>query len=926
MKSSGLSTFTRVVVLSAFYLVGAMLGKASAFMPGNISLVWPPAGIALAAILLFGYRFWPGVAAGSLLCSFTNGEELGLLSIASAVGNTTGAVVCAYLLDRFVHFRPSMERVQDVAGFVLLACFLGTTLNALFEAASFYVSGSLAWEHLFDRAVDRWVPNALGTLVVAPAILVWTQATSVRWRRPLILEAALCLAGLLATTILSFNSWYFYGVQNYPLAFLPYPFLVWSALRFGQRGAITATLVTSILAIDGLLQGLGPFAAARIQTSLVLLGCYIGVLAVTNLLLAASAAEKKAALRQTMELQERFRAVVEDQTDLLCRFDRSGNITFVNDAYCRFHRKTAHELAGSNFFGAFSKDDREIPFQTFLSLSPSNPVFRYDIRVIPPKGVPLWQQCTIRALFTEDQQIREFQAVIQDITQRKESEEAARLAAERLRAIMDSMVDGIIIVDEKGLIVSANPAAEQIFQRQTGPWLQTPARALFDNPEAYDAYLSRRQEARDPEIVELSVRRPGGNWIPVDLAASAIFHGGLRIDILVVRDITERKRMEEQFRQSQKMEAIGRLAGGIAHDFNNLLQAMLGDCNLLSHRLPTGDPNRNSVEQIQKTMERARALIQQLLAFSRKQSPTPKVLALNAAVTEMHQLLKRLISYSITIEFHLDPHPLCVRAEPGQLEQIILNLSINARDAMPDGGLLTIETGIAALPRPDAPSTLTAGSYAVLTITDTGHGIPPEIMPRLFEPFFTTKEADKGTGLGLSIAQSAIQKNGGAITVASEPGRGTRFVIYLPMAGLEELEAAPQPVANEIARGRETILLVEDEELVLLMLTELLKAEGYTVLDAANGSAALNIAKNHAGPIDLLVTDLSMPGVTGWELASRLQELGRSMPVLYMSGYSDEEVNQRGELVNCADFLQKPFQPRTLLVKMRQILEGRKTG
>jgi CheY-like chemotaxis protein len=374
------------------------------------------------------------------------------------------------------------------------------------------------------------------------------------------------------------------------------------------------------------------------------------------------------------------------------------------------------------------------------------------------------------------------------------------------------------------------------------------------------------------------------------------------------------------------MEAIGRLAGGIAHDFNNLLQAMLGDCNLLSQRLPSGDANRNSVEQIQKTMERARALTQQLLAFSRKQSPTPKVIALNAAVTEMHQLLKRLISDSITIEFQLHSEPICVRAEPGQLEQIILNLSINARDAMPDGGLLTIQTAMVVLPRPGAPSTLAPGSYAVLTIADTGYGIPRETLPRLFEPFFTTKEAGKGTGLGLSIVQNAVQKSGGGISVESEPGRGTRFDIYLPIAGVGELEATPQPTIEENTRGRETILLVEDEELVLLMLTELLKAEGYTVLDANNGSVALNIAKTHSGRIDLLVTDLSMPGVTGWELATRLQEMGRPLPVLYMSGYSDEEVNQRGVLVNCADFLQKPFQPQTLLVKMRQILEGRKIG
>jgi PAS domain S-box-containing protein len=707
MNSPNLSTFTRVVVLAAFYLIAALLGNASAFMPGNISLAWPPAGIALAAIVLFGYRYWPGVAAGSLLCAFCNGHSLGVFTIASALGNTLGAIVCAYLLERFVQFRPSLERVRDVAGFALLACALGTTLNALFEVVSLYAAGSLPWEQMFNRTVERWVPNALGMLLVAPVILVWSQSIADRWRPTKLLEAAVCMVCLLTTTILSFNSWYFYGVQNYPLAFLPYPFLVWSALRFGQRGATTATLVVSALAIEGLLHGQGPFATAHIQTSLMLLGCYIGVVSTTNMLLAASTMERAAALKQTAELQARLRAVVEDQTDLLCRFDRSGIISFVNEAYSRFQRKTPQQLIGSNFFDSMPQADREIPLKTFLSLTPSNPVLRYDVRVIPPHGTPLWQQCTLRALFGEDGQIHEFQVVIQDITQRKESEEAARLAAERLRAIMDSMADGVIVVDDQGRILSANPAAEKIFQRKPEAWLQAPARGLFDQPAAYDDFLKRRHAGIGPEIIEMSVTRTGKTPIPVDVVASEFFHGGFQVIILVVRDITERKRMEEQFRQSHKMEAIGRLAGGIAHDFNNLLQAMLGDCNLLSRRLPPDDPNREPVDQLCKTVERARALTQQLLAFSRKQSSTPKVQSLNTAVTEMHQLLKRLISDSITIHFQLDPHPIHICAEPGQLEQIILNLSLNARDAMPNGGLLTIETRLTTITSPDTLSSST---------------------------------------------------------------------------------------------------------------------------------------------------------------------------------------------------------------------------
>ena len=304
-----LTTFTRVVLLIALYFLGGLLGKETSFLSGTIALVWPPAGIALAAILLFGYRFWPGVALGAVLFSFMNGTPIGFFTLGTAIGNTMGAVVCVFLLKRFVAFENSMERIWDVIGYVGLACFLGTTVNALFCVVSLAYAGSVTWDNLLAATLVWWVPNALAGLVVAPFIIAWATPPTLNFQfnsRALV-EAVVCGTGLVFGTLVSFDSWFVYGIQSYPLAYLPFPFLFWGALRFGQRGATTGTLLVSALAIYSLLHRRGPFVADREVNSLMLIGSYIGTLAITNLLLAAaSAARRKAELaRAQSESQAR---------------------------------------------------------------------------------------------------------------------------------------------------------------------------------------------------------------------------------------------------------------------------------------------------------------------------------------------------------------------------------------------------------------------------------------------------------------------------------------------------------------------------------------------------------------------------------------------------------------------------------------------
>ena len=391
-------------------------------------------------------------------------------------------------------------------------------------------------------------------------------------------------------------------------------------------------------------------------------------------------------------------------------------------------------------------------------------------------------------------------------------------------------------------------------------------------------------------------------------------------------DVTDRKNLEEQLRQAQKMEAVGRLAGGIAHDFNNLLMVIQGYADLLAERLPAGDPLRRNAEQIQMAGQRATSLTRQLLAFSRKQMLAPSVISIQAVVADMEKILRRLIGEDIQLETSSAADLWMVKADRSQIEQVIMNLAVNARDAMPQGGRLTIETANVELDSSFSRHAvvMAPGKYVMLAVTDSGCGMDAETQAHLFEPFFTTKEKGKGTGLGLATVYGIVKQSGGYVWVYSEPGRGTSFKIYLPR--IAEGNARPwkdnRTESKTLPRGSETVLLVEDEEGVRQLAREYLETNGYTVLEAEDGHTALELAAMHAGPIQLLMTDVVMPGISGRELAERVAKSRPEMKVLYMSGYTDQAVVHHGILDTGAVLLQKPFTMATLASKLREILEG----
>ena len=430
-------------------------------------------------------------------------------------------------------------------------------------------------------------------------------------------------------------------------------------------------------------------------------------------------------------------------------------------------------------------------------------------------------------------------------------------------------------------------------------------------------------------------RTRSGEIIDVEVTSDDLHVGRARARLVVAIDVTERKRIEaalsasqEQLRQSQKMEAVGSLAGGIAHDFNNLLTAILGYCDLALESSEPQSVVRDDVQEIKRAAQRAAELTHQLLAFSRRQMLKPTVFALNSAVEGTEKILRRLISESIVLDLSLAPDSLLVRADPAQVEQVILNLAVNARDAMPRGGRLVLATGESVFMRSEmvAGGTLPPGRYATLSVRDSGSGISLAIRDRLFEPFFTTKERGRGTGLGLATVYGIMQQSGGGVDVQSVPGEGSIFTVYFPLATEPEPAATAQRLLEASERGEGTILLAEDDDAVRAIARAILQRAGYQVLDAHDGASALALAEAHAGHIDLLLTDVIMPGMNGRELAERMTLRRPGLPVLFVSGYTDNVLADLGIPSADTALLDKPFTPASLTAAVAAILGDARVG
>jgi len=642
--------------------------------------------------------------------------------------------------------------------------------------------------------------------------------------------------------------------------------------------------------------------------------------------------ERRQAEEALRESEERYRLLFENNPQPMWVYDNE-TLAFlaVNDAACAHYGYTRAEFLATTIRDIRPQEDVPLLLQNLKA--PETKYRRGGVwRHRRKDGTTMEVEIASHALqfLGRPAQL----ALATDVTERRRAEEDLRQSEQKYRDIFDFATVGIYQSRDDGSLITVNaPLARMLGYDSPEDLMKSNLDDIYMDPAERREWISRYEPGEKGHRRELRWKKKDGKPIWLELNARTIRNadGSTRYIEGFVHDITDRRESEEEKRrlleqlvQSQKMEAVGQLAGGIAHDFNNLLTAITGYSELLLGELPPEDLRRSHAEEIRKAGELAASLTQQLLAFSRRQVLEPKILDVNTVVSDIERMLRRLIGEHIELKTRKEPDLWKVRADPGQIEQAILNLVINARDAMPHGGTLAVETYNRRLDESYAAShvPMQAGEYVEVAVIDTGSGISDEVMARLFEPFFTTKEVGKGTGLGLSTTYGIVKQSGGYLWCESEVGRGTTFHVYLP--GVEEPVVHPEPrtAPPPIHPGDETVLLVEDEPEVRSLVQRILKTQGYTVVTAANPDEALAVAREFKGTIQVMVTDVVMPGMSGLQLAERLMPTRPNMRVLFVSGYTHDAIGHHGVLDPGTAFLPKPFTPNALARKVREVLES----
>ena len=783
-----------LALLAATYAVAGRLGFTASAIHPVVSSAWPPSGIALAALLLFGMRLWPGVALGAFFVNFSAGiAPLGALGI--AVGNTLEAVVATLLVTSFAGLRPTLERRREVFAIAAAAAIAPTVSATIGVFVLSMLSGGSAFP--LGTAWLAWASgDAIGILLVTPLILTWSPGFQ---RRSPVSRAV--EAGVLSTLLVVASLVLFEAEVSY--VYTIFPVVIWAALRFGPRGAALATFVAATIAIAFTVQGVGPFTTSTAVNNLFRIQTFIAVLAVTALILAAVIAERRAAEAALERSRRAHRDIVHYASVGVYQTDPDGKILLANPA-----------LAG---------------------------ILGYD-------------------------------------------------------------------------------RAEELIDRNL-------ADVYWDRSERAALVAQFEPLGGDEFGVEVQWKRHDGSPIWVDLHARSVrdVDGRTAYYEGFVYDLTGRKQLEQQFHQAQKMEAIGRLAGGVAHDFNNLLTVISSSTDFV-----LGDPSlpaehREDLTEVRKATDRATALTRQLLAFGRTQVLRPTTINLNDRLADVLPMLKRLFETTIDIIVEPAPDLWAVRADAGQIEQVLLNLALNARDAMPEGGTLTfVSENVVVEPEHSGAGrqyTMRPGEYALLRVCDSGVGMDEDTQRKIFEPFFTTKDQGKGTGLGLATAYGIVKQSGGYIQVRSVLGGGAEFLIYLPRTdAAPDKIVAPQERSGKRTSG--TILVVDDEAGVRQVLQRMLIAEGYSVIVAGSGAEALELFAPQKDKVDLLITDIVMPKMTGQALAKKCTAMRSNLKVLYLSGYTRDSLLSQRTFDEGTEFIEKPFTRRTIADHIERILRS----
>ncbi|MEZ4600082.1 MAG: PAS domain S-box protein [Syntrophotaleaceae bacterium] len=635
---------------------------------------------------------------------------------------------------------------------------------------------------------------------------------------------------------------------------------------------------------------------------------------------------KKQAEKALLDSEAGYRMLVESQVDPICRWRPDGTLTFVNEAYCRFMGKSRDQLLGSRIPDLLSQADRRSFEDHMTSLIAEPRIAQFEQKIVTCDEGYRWFIWSDRPISDDDGELLEFQSVARDVTTIRLALENLRQSEERFREVFENDLTANLVATVNGQVVDCNTAYVRLFGFSSVEQARSMcALHLFQSQESASKLMDFIRREKRLENYEWETKRLDGT--PLSLIANVIGvfddEGELTYLRAFLFDNTELKNLQKQFLHAQKMEAMGRLAGGVAHDFNNLLTIISGYGEYLLQE--TSDGNMQTcLEQICRAADQAAALTSQLLTFSRRQVCQATEINLNTLAADLQDMLKRTLPADIELLVISDPRLGFVRADYGQMEQVLLNLAVNARDAMPNGGRLTIETVNIEFGENSSswPAGLKPGGYVMLSVSDNGIGMDSETMSHIFEPFFTTKESGKGTGLGLSTVYGIVQQSEGQVFVCSTPGVGTTFRIYLPRIEDVDQSARIESAPPQAAMGAGTVLLVEDNDVVRELTHLVLQGGGYSVLQAQNAEEAVNIFEQRPDEIDVLLTDIVMPGRSGVSLAAELRRLKPDLKVLLVSGYPKDAFEDQSILDSGAHFLQKPFSPFSLSQKVREVLSG----
>jgi PAS domain S-box-containing protein len=711
----------------------------------------------------------------------------------------------------------------------------------------------------------------------------------------------------------SYNEWVGFRESGTPLAALEWPL---------ARTVITGEAVRGeeirILRGDGT-DGYVRMSSAPVQDAT---GAVVAAVAIV-----VDVTDQRKAERAVRSTDERFRFVARATNDVIWDWDIKTNALVWNDSveHVFGHRQNKIFPEIQWWYDHIHPEDRERVVAGIHGVMDHggtswNDSYRYR------RGDGTYANVVDRGYIARDNvgTATRMIGAMTDVTERSRSEAAIRFQAQLLNAVQQA----VVATDPEGIVIFWNAFAENLYGWAAEEAVGKPIHELTPSPFLRDhgGEIGQRDSGGESWTGEYLVQGKSGKAFPALLTTAPVrdARGAVVGYVRVSIDLTERRNLEEQFRQSQKMDAVGRLAGGIAHDFNNLLTVIRLNTEIIMEAFDPDDPRSDDVKQIRSAAERASTLTKQLLAFSRKQILQPRVLDMNSVVATVEPMLRRLIGEDILIASSCGARGYLV-ADPGQLEQILVNLVVNARDAMAEGGTITIETKNVDLDETytSEHAPVVPGRYVMLSVSDTGVGMSADTREHAFDPFFTTKEAGKGTGLGLATVYGIVKQSGGYVWIYSEPGHGTSVKLYFPevSAAAAFQQSEYKPATKEAARGSETILLVEDEAAVRGLASRILEKQGYRVLSAQHGREAMDIASSEAGKIDLVLTDVVMPGMNGRGLVERLSGIRPTMKSLYMSGYTDDDIVRRGFIEPSKSFLQKPFTSEALLQTVRKVLD-----